>query len=407
MIALKSRGCQLWILLLAAVFASKTVYGQSTFLPYVSTQYEHNNNVFDLPNSSAAYAANGDPTLGDSDSKTIAGFDENYLWDRQRFYATLEGRYIAYDHFSYLSHYEYLAKLGLDWKLLSAFDGTFLGSLERVMAPFANRDTVTELALDLDRHVIAKFNVRLTPEWRLQTSVDYHDLDAPIQGYPDYGLTETTSHVAVKYLGFSNLTYGIAADYIDGKYRNAPVQGTYTQTNFDLTMTYAASGLSSFNGAIGYTKRDQGENQGNISAGTGEVGYTRKLTGKTSINVDYSRVVNSYIAAGGSELDSIAAVRLNYQPTFKTGIAVGYQYTWASFLGQTVPGSNVAGLEERTPAMTLKVNYQALRWLLIQPYANYQRRTSNQEQYEFSGTIVGVQITAKMQPPPQAAEPLR
>ncbi len=405
MIALKSRGLQLSILLAATVFASKIVYCQSTFLPYVSTQYEHNNNVFDLPNSSAAYAADGDPRLGDSDLRSVAGFDENYFLGRQRFYATVEGRYIDYDYFTYLNHYEYLVKLGLDWKLTSTFDGTFLGSLQRLMAPFANRNTTTALAIDLDHNVIGKFNVRITPEWRLETSVQYHDLESPIQGYPDYGLSETTGHAAVKYLGFANLTYGVSVDYLDGNYRNSPTPGSYIQTNYDVTMTYAVSGLSSFNGAIGHTQRDQGQDQGTASGVTGELGYTKKITGKTSINVDYLRQVNSYIAAGGSELDSTVAVRLNYQPTFKTSIVVSYQYLWSDFLGQTIPGSDALGRKDRTPAATFKINYQALRWLMIQPYANYQRRNSNEEQFEFSSTIVGIQVLAKMPAPPQA--PLR
>jgi hypothetical protein len=387
---------------LLAIFASAAADAQTTFLPYASTQYEHNNNVFDLPNSAAALANNGDSTLGDSSLRTVAGADVNFLWDRQRFYSTLEGRYIDYDHFGYLSHNEYLAKVGLDWKLLSAFDGTFLGSIERVMAAFAERDTQTQLAVNLDRHAIGKFNFRITPDWRLETSVDYHDLDSPIQDFPTYGLTETTGHAALKYLGFSDLTYGFTAEYINGKYRNAPVPGSYDQTNLDLTMAYTASGLSSFNGAIGYTKRDQGQNQGSLSALSGELGYLRKLSGKTSLHLDVTRAVNSYIGAGGSELDTTALAQLTFQPTYKTGMSLGYQYIWSKFLGQTIPGSDVLGRKDRTPGLTFKVNYQALRWLLIQPYVNYQRRDSNEQAFNFSSTIIGIQILAKKPAPLQA-----
>src|SRR5579863_7991635 len=193
MIAGKRHGCPLWVPMLLGVFASGTAFGGSTFLPYVSTQYEHNNNVFALENSAAAAASNGDPTLGDSDLKTVAGFEEVYSWDRQRLDATFEGRYFKYDHFGYLSHSEYLGKLDFDWKLLSFLDGSFMGSQERVMAPFANGDTKTQLAINTDRHATEKFNVRIAPEWRLETSVDYHDLDAPILGFPKYGLIETTA----------------------------------------------------------------------------------------------------------------------------------------------------------------------------------------------------------------------
>jgi hypothetical protein len=386
--------------ILASVFAWASAHAESTFLPYASAQYEHNSNVFALPNSSAAVAASGDPTLGDSDLRTVAGFEEDYLWDRQRLYGTFEGRYIEYDHFGYLSHAEYMAKLGLDWKLFSALDGTFLGSQERLMAPFANRDTQTQLAIDLDRHAIGRLNLRIAPEWRLESSVDYHNLDSPVQDFPEYGLTETTSKLAVKYLGFSNLSYGVSAAYIDGRYRNAPIIGAYNETDFGLTMTYAASAISSFNGAVGHSLRTQDLNQGNISAITGELGYTAKLSGKTSFRVDYTRAINSYIGAGGSELDNTVNVGLDYQLTFKTGMSFSFQEVWSHFIGQTVPGSDVLGRKDRSPGASFKLNYQALRWLLVQPYANYQRRNSNIQDFSYSGTVVGIQITAKRPSPP-------
>lgn len=388
------------LLVLIGLAASTSAFGGSTFLPYASEQYEHNSNVFALPNSAAAEAFNGDPRLGDSDLKTVVGFDEDYVWDRQRLYSTFEGRYFRYDHFDELSHYEYLAKAGLDWKLLSDFDGTFLGSFERYMAPFANRDTQTALAVNLERHGIGKFNFHISPEWRLETSVDYHDLDAPIQGFPNYGLTETTGLVALKYLGFSNLTYGVSADYIDGKYRNAALVGTYNQTDVDLTAAYAATGLSSFDGAIGHTQRNQDLNQGNVSGITGALGYSRRFSGKTSIRVSYARAVNSYIGAGGSELDSTLGATFNYQATYKTGLAFGFSETWSKFTGQTIPGSDVLGRRDRSPAATFKLNYQATRWLLIQPYANYARRSSNVELYNYSGTIIGIEVLAKKPAPP-------
>jgi hypothetical protein len=393
-------GHRISILLMVAAFGSDGALGQSLFLPYGSAQYEYNNNVFDLPNSSAAYLANGDPRLGDSDLKTVAGAEEDYVWGRQRFYATEEARYFEYDHFSYLDHYEYQLKLDLDWKLFSMLDGALLGTLQRYMAPFANRNTVTQLEIDIDRNAIAKVNLGISPEWRLETSLDYHNLDAPIQDYPEYGLSETTEHIALKYLGLSKFTYGLSVDYLQGRFRNAPIDGTYTQTVLDLTATYAATGLSSFNGAIGHTERDQGENQGNVSAVTGELGYTRKLSGKTSITVDYLRGVNSYISAGGSEVDSTFSLNVNYQPTFITGITLSVQDTRSNFDGQTIVGSDALGRKDKVFGGSVKINYQVLRWLLIEPYATYQRRSSNDDFFNFSDTIIGVQVLAKMPAPP-------
>jgi hypothetical protein len=396
------------ILAVVAIFLSGAAHCQSVFLPYASAQYEHNNNVFALPNSAAAVAASGDPQLGDSDLRTVAGFEEDYLFGRQRFYATVEGRYIDYDHFSYLNHSEYLAKLALDWNLTHVIYGTFLGSIEHVMAAFAQQQTTTQLAINTDRNAIAKFNVRLAPEWRLETSATYHDLDSPIQNYPDYGLTETMGHAALKYLGFANLTYGISADYLDGNYRNAPTPGSYTQSVLALTMAYQATGLSSFNMTVGRTRRDEGQDQPNVSEWTGALGYTRQLGGKTTITLTGSRAVNSFIGVGGSELDTAARIDLHYQATFKTGFSVRAQYAWEDFLSQTVPGSDDMGRKDKTPSIAAKINYQPLLWLTIQPYFNYQKRNSNQEANTYSATSIGVQVLAKRPAPPQTSVlPLR
>jgi hypothetical protein len=397
------------MLSLAALLAAQDALAQSTFLPYASTDYEHNNNIFYLPNSQAASPTGGSYQLGDSSLKTIAGAEEDYYWDRQRFYATIEGRYIDYDHYTSLNHTEYMAKLGLDWKLLSAFDGTLSGSIERYMAPFAQRDTFTALSVDVDRGASAKFDTRISPEWLLVTSVNYHDLDAPVEDYPDYGLTETTTHLAIQYLGVANLTFGVAADHLDGRYRNAPIQGTYAQTNLDLTASYAVSRLSAFRGSVGYTDRNQGQGQGSVSDVTGELGYTRTLTGKTSLSLDLTRAVNSYVAAGGSELDTTLSLRANHQLTYKIGISAGVQEMRSDFLGQTIPivcangapgcSTSVLGRHDRVPQADIKITYDVRRWLLIQPYATYQRRTSNYPLDEFTSTVIGIKFQAKMQPP--------
>ena len=46
-----------------------------------------------------------------------------------------------------------------------------------------------------------------------------------------------------------------------------------------------------------------------------------------------------------------------------------------------------------------KITYDVRRWLLIQPYATYQRRTSNYPLDQFTSTIIGIKFQAKMQPP--------
>jgi hypothetical protein len=389
-IYLRGRGHRL-ALLMFALFAAHEASADNIFAPYASEQFEHNNNVFSLPNSSTAVTVGGDPQLGDSDQKTVAGFIDNYRIDQQVLYATLEGRYQDFDHYTYLNHYEYFARLGFDWTV-DKFGGTLMGTQERVMAAFADRDTATELAVNVDRHLTTSVNYQVAPEWKLEGGVDFHHELAPVEDYPDFTLTESFSHVSLKYVGFANLSYGLRVNYIDGKYENAPVDVSYIQRDFDFTVAYNVSALSAFNGAIGYTDREQSGGQPGIPAVTGSLGYFRRLTGKTTLNVAISRNANSYIAGGSAELDTGGTISVTFQPTYKTGITASISDTYSKFVGQTLPGTDTAGRRDHTPSASLKVNYQVTRWVLIQPFASYTRRSSNEDFYEFSDTIMGIKV---------------
>jgi hypothetical protein len=108
------------------------------------------------------------------------------------------------------------------------------------------------------------------------------------------------------------------------------------------------------------------------------------------------------VGAGGSEEDDTASIQVNYQATYKTGMIFAYQYVWTKFVGETIPGSDLLGRTYHNPTATFKLNYQALRWLLIQPYATYQHRVSNAPDFNFSSTIFGIEILAKKPAPPPA-----
>jgi hypothetical protein len=381
--------------LAAALSLSHPACAQTTVSPYLDAHYEHDSNVFRVENSAANVAAIGDPTLADTDLKAVAGVDGTYLWSQQKLTATLEGRRFDYDHFTELDHNEYLAHVALDWKLTSLFDGILDARQEQYMAPFTLGNS-SQLSIDVDRKIDAKANVNVTPEWRVETEAYSHNLKAPLEGFPDFVEREIGTHLALLNKSITNLSYGIALDHISGRYENAPDVGTYNQTSADLTADYTVSALSKLNASLGYTKRDQNANIPGISGVTGAFGYTRKLTGKTSVSVNVTRAVNSYVAAGGSEVDTSANVSATWQATYRISVVVMGGYVHSSFIGQTIPGTVVPGAiangrVDTSPVGQLDVNYQASRRLRLHAYATKQSRSSTIDLYNYNDTIVGIE----------------
>ncbi|MEP6886479.1 MAG: outer membrane beta-barrel protein [Gammaproteobacteria bacterium] len=376
---------------LMAIAAPQFSRAQMTFNPYVDARVEHDSNVFRAPNSATLLASNGDATLGDTDERYVAGLNGNYLWGLQQLTAQLEGRHQEFNHYSDLNHSEYLADVSLNWKLTRLLDGLFDFRQERAMAPFA-LDNSNQLTINVDRTISGKMNVNVSPDWRVETGLYSHTLHAPLRGYPDFVERDLGSHLALDHVGTSDLTYGLAFDRIDGKLEEAPNVGPFTQNSVQLTLKYSASALTKLNAAAGYSRRDQTSTNGSsASAFTGNLGYTRQLTGKTSVNLQLVRAVNTYVAAGASEIDTTATAGLNWQATYKLAVAASFSITHSAFVGQAVPGSNADGRVDRLPSQLLSVNYQALRRLLLQASFNHQTRSSNVDLFTFNDTTYGIE----------------
>ena len=364
---------------------------QNMINPYVGVRVEHDNNIYRVQNSQAALLQYGDPTLGDTDFHYIAGVDGTYLWGLQKLTGKLEFSREDYDHFTHLDHNEYLGRLDFDWRLTTLIDGTFEFQQRRYQAPFADRDS-TQLEIDTERNIVGKFNALINPNWRVETTLRSYNLEAPLQLYPDYIERDTEEDVGVKYLGTANLTYGLMFGRVQGKFENAPNVAPYTQSNVNLNLQYVVSALTSLNGAVGYTHRDQGGGLDSVSAVTGDIAYNRQLTAKTSVKLEVVRAVNSYVAAGGSEIDSTGTAAVTWQATYKLAVAAGYSYTHSTFIGQAIAGAVANDRVDNSPSAQVDINYQFFRRLLVHAYYHQQDRHSNLAEVTYSDSVEGIEI---------------
>lgn len=370
---------------------STPIRADAVLKPYVDAQVQHDSNVFRVPNTETLLLANGDGTLADTSETYRAGLDGTYEWGRQKFTATLEARHFNYNHYRDLNHYEYLADAGLTWQLTHLLDGTVDLRQERLMAPFALGNS-TRLTIDVDRKAAATVNLHVTPDWRVDVGGYYHKLNSPLQNFADFVQHETNSHAGLTYVGLANLTYGIAFDHLDGRFENAVGVGPYKQDTVQLNASYKVSGLTTLQAAAGYTRRSQTGAGNNLSAFTGTLGYTRQLTGKTSLNLAVSRAVNSYLAAGSSEVDTSASAQVDWQATYKIDVALNYFYVRSVFAGQFVPGSTTSGRVDKSPGGGLKITYRPVRLVQLQAYATQQSRRSTIELYRFNDVLYGLDV---------------
>ena len=373
-------------------------WAQLHAMPYADIRYQYNSNVFALPSSVPEPVGDHGPTFSDQYLEERAGVNALYDWSLQKFYANVEGRHFGYEQLSALSHDEYLVHGGLKWHLGHLFDGVLDYRRERSMVSFLEF-TATQLYVQVQSVTTASANLQFTPDWRLQSQGMINNLESPRPGHPSLSLTEKTIHEGLRYVGVARLSAGIDAIFVHGHFNGEEFILTprYKQTTVEATAQYVATGLSSFDGAVGYTRRVQ-ENGETLDGPTGLLAYQRDLTGQTFINIRLSRAINTYVTYGSTEIDTGVALAATWNPTAKIAVSPGYQWTYSTFPGADLAGLAPVGVErvDHYQLATLSVKYEARNWLSLRLYGQYETRSSDVGIYSFNRTLFGVEFEVRM-----------
>jgi hypothetical protein len=382
---------------LAALFPA-AAWAQLHAMPYTDIGYQYNSNVFALPSSAPEPVGNHGPTFSDQILEERAGVNALYDWSLQEFYANVEGRHFGYDNLSDLSHNEYLLHGGMKWRLGYLFDGVLDYRRERSMVSSLDI-TATQLYLQVQSVTTASANLQFTPDWRLQSQGVINDLDSPRPGYPLLSLTEESVHEGLRYVGVAKLSAGIDAILLYGHFNNEEYILTprYHQTTVEAAAQYVATGLSSFDGAVGYTRRIQGNGE-TLGGPTGLLDYQCNLTGLTSIDVKLSRAINTYLTYEGTEVDTGLALGATWNATSRITVSPGYQWTYSTFPGDDLAGLAPVGFErvDHYQLATLSVKYEARDWLSLRLYGQYETRRSDIGIDSFNRTLVGLELEVRV-----------
>jgi|HubBroStandDraft_6_1064221.scaffolds.fasta_scaffold39374_2 hypothetical protein len=390
----------LWIA--ALVVSPAPALAQLAVTAMADSQYEYNSNVFTI--GSGVPGPLGGTRLGDTDFSYGAELDASYLWSQQQFYATVLGNEYRYDHFTELDHSDSSLIAGWDWKVGRIWDGVIDVERLRSMVSFFNV-LGDSLVIQTEQRETARVGVQATPDWRAEFTGLTHKIDQPQAGAPNLSLTESQGTAAIKYTGTAGLTAGVDASYLSGSFSDTGLNfdPPYKQVSGGVTATEEVTGLSTFKGLIGYTRRSADDGGRSISGVTGDLDYKRELTGKTKVEVELSRNINIYVASSTSEIDTVAAVNANWQASYKIDVILGYNFTYRQLPAapEIVNGATVliGGPQlQRIHTPTLTVTYDPVPWLVLKPYFNYQTRSStNFPGGNFDATLVGLRFTLQLQ----------
>ncbi len=385
--------------LAAGLLLPLAAHAQNSFSAYVSPEYEYNSNVFDLPTGAAVPGFN-ETRHDDSYAVYKGGLNDDYRLSQQDLFVHLNGAEFQYQHFTQLNRDEYNIDGGWNWWLSRDLTGIFDVSRSRSMLPFGSLLTPEGLpVIQTAQRESATARYQFNPDWLMEGNVSESKTNSPVPAAALLNLQETSGSFTLTYTRNARLTGGGRISYASGRYEDgvADLSPTYHQIELAGVANYVASGLSSFTGALGYTRRSSTSNINSVSSVTGSGDYKRALTGKTSIELTLARIVNSAITNTGSEVDTTAGGSLHWQATYKIGVSLGYSWIQRYYPDQNAaPTALVAVGSDRTDNQQnafINADYQVLRWLVVKPYYNFQTRRSNAQDSNFNSTIAGISVT--------------
>lgn len=364
-----------------------------------TAEFQSNSNVFDLTRGQAPPVYTGETRRSDTYYSYGAQLEGRYDWSRQEFFAKVNMSRYSYQRFTRLNHNSYGVDTGWNWKLGDALDGKLEVTRTRSMVPFYNLlGAPPELTIATDQRETAQVGLKLNSRWKIVSEAYASRADQPVAAAPNLRVYENGVKSELDYLGVAGITSGLMAGYLAGEYLGSQgsqyqLDPTYNQRTAGMVAKYERA-RSALNGQAGYTRRASGTTSNSTSGFTGLLEFTYQLTPRTRIKAKADRAINNYVLNQSAEIDTDLGANILWQATYKTGVSLGYTFSYRDFprQGNDPVGSLRVDIQE---AVTLNIDYQPRKWLLIRPYANVQTRRSTYVGGHYSSNVYGIDVTVR------------
>ena len=289
-----------------------------------------------------------------------------------------------------LNHDEYQLDGRWEWKAGRRFEGLLRAQAERSQDPFEFRDG-QEQSFTVDRLYELTGTYHLNSLFRTELSTSYTSRAGSDPDDAAFDLDEQQVDLAGFYRRDPIGELGLGLTLLDGEFPHRSEQAnpglatSYRQYSGEVRMRWSPSAISTLNGAIGVTRREQTPVAGrDFSAATGRLDYNRSISGRTRVGVQASRRIWSTEQVDANfATDSGIRTQVEWQWSVKTRFRLEVERRAVRYQSDVL----IAGQQARKDDISrgrLTAFWQPLERLGLQLSGSRERRDSNQagESYE-------------------------
>jgi exopolysaccharide biosynthesis operon protein EpsL len=377
---LNSRVRPLALLILSAFAAVPAGAGPNDALHvYGGVAYGHDDNLLRIPDGQPAF----DNTRGDSWWTREGGLIFDKMYSRQRI--TLVGKLskTSFDHFRQLDYDGKDLQANWAWQLGNHLEGRIGTSYQQVLAPYTDFRS-DERNLRKTRSKYAEGAWRFHSAWRLRAGFQRDEYTYEARSNRFNNRTEDAKEIELDYLARSGSTVGLVARRVDGSYPYPrpvgpfTVNSGFTQDELKARVRWLASGSTTIDALVGYTRREQPSfGEGKKSGLAGKINATYqprgKMTYKASVWRDFAPLESTTVSY---TLNKGASVGAQWDATAKISVNADAIYERRSYSPrQDFPGSDDLRDSIRTAAV--RVTWKPRPLVQVQAGAAHQERSGS------------------------------
>jgi exopolysaccharide biosynthesis operon protein EpsL len=290
---------------------------------YGNVGYGYDDNLLRVPNGSPGFNNQKSDSWWEREGGLI--FDKTYSLQRISIVAKVS-KY-NFDHFKQLDYDGKDVQANWFWQIGNHLEGKIGYNYEQTLAPYTDI-TTDQRNLRRTHSEFAEGAWRFHPSWRVRTGFQRDRYDYELVGERFNNRTEDASEAEIDYLPRSGNTVGLVARRVKGHYPYPrPINGVltnddFTQDELKARVKWTATGSSTIDALVGYTRRNQPSYGPTTSGFAGKVNLTYQPRGKmtytASVWRDFAPLESTLVtytlnngAALGAQWDATAKIRVN------------------------------------------------------------------------------------------------
>jgi hypothetical protein len=373
---------------------------------FIADQFTYDDNLYRLPSGFGIPAAAGPlATRADSFNSVSLGGNGRWFSDLQALSLDFRADDNHFIHNDSMDNISGKGNLEWDWRLGTYWSGQAGVSYYRALADFASTAYYARDVVQREDY-FANFRYQAGPHWALYGGFIGADTSQTAVPEQLYNFNSKAGNAGIEFATSSSNTVGLDYRYTNAKFPNeaflngAAFSSDYNEETARVLVKYVFSAATELDASAGYLKRDYPESRfASFSGDIWRAALQWEPTDQLQLILTGWRQLTAYVDA---ESDYFVSKGVSLKPTWIATQTLKLSLTISrenhDYIGSSPSAITFVTRRDRLTSAQGGVIYAPWDFLLFNLTCRYDKRASDQAQFQFNDTLATASVTYKIRP---------